>query len=634
MFVNEIQKDKWIGAKEASDKPLKLRAGKLSMEFVLGRLTNISLGGKNVIDEVYFALRDYNWGTIPYMIENFTITQKEDAFAISFTAIHNQDSMHFNWNATITGSTDSIVTYSFDGIAKSDFKKNRIGFCVLHPASCSGVDCEVEHFNSEAEKASFPVEISPSQPFFDIKAITHQPAKGVVVRVDFEGDVFEMEDQRNWTDASFKTYCTPLALPFPALVKMGDRFRQTVTISLQSEPGTEDVKASEDEAVLLLSGRQDRRGRRFSLGSCIKRPLTDLQMQRTKELKLSQLRYDYHFSDSSECIKKIFEQARVLGLKIQLAVFFTENWKTEIETLRAVVGRYKKDIMGLAIFQQNVKVVSEELLVVVREKLTGYAVSIGSGTDAFFTQINRQRLPERLLDFVSYSSNPQVHAFDNESIMSTVEGQAATTFSCAGLYPHLPIWLSPVSMKMRWNPDATGIEIIKKSQVPRDVDIRQMSLFAASWFLRSIAAAINSGAVGANYFELVGSKGIMDEDAPNRDYTFSSVPDMLFPLYYAFFALRGLNTFYVTASIYENATILVLRNKDRMRLILANSKNAAVIMKFADVPSSIRGVMLDEDSMPKLARKELFSTDDDNWKTYNLNGEIRLKPYSIFIAEI
>ena len=30
-----------------------------------------------------------------------------------------------------------------------------------------------------------------------------------------EGDTFEMEDQRNWTDASYKTYVRPLALPWP-----------------------------------------------------------------------------------------------------------------------------------------------------------------------------------------------------------------------------------------------------------------------------------------------------------------------------------------------------------------------------------------------------------------------------------
>ena len=39
------------------------------------------------------------------------------------------------------------------------------------------------------------------------------------------GDVFEMEDQRNWTDASFKTYCTPLRQPFPATRPLQSRLK-------------------------------------------------------------------------------------------------------------------------------------------------------------------------------------------------------------------------------------------------------------------------------------------------------------------------------------------------------------------------------------------------------------------------
>src|SRR5262249_61927265 len=41
---------------------------------------------------------------------------------------------------------------------------------------------------------------------------------------------FETEDQRNWTDASFKTYSTPLALGFPHRAEPGRRMRQVVRI--------------------------------------------------------------------------------------------------------------------------------------------------------------------------------------------------------------------------------------------------------------------------------------------------------------------------------------------------------------------------------------------------------------------
>ena len=47
-------------------------------------------------------------------------------------------------------------------------------------------------------------------------------AAGVADKVKFmQGDIFEMEDQRNWTDASYKTYVRPLALPWPYTLPAG-----------------------------------------------------------------------------------------------------------------------------------------------------------------------------------------------------------------------------------------------------------------------------------------------------------------------------------------------------------------------------------------------------------------------------
>ncbi len=60
-----------------------------------------------------------------------------------------------------------------------------------------------------------------------------RPAFGA--RVEFEGEVFEMEDQRNWTDASFKTYCTPLEIPYPVEVTKGTKISQKITISVAGD---------------------------------------------------------------------------------------------------------------------------------------------------------------------------------------------------------------------------------------------------------------------------------------------------------------------------------------------------------------------------------------------------------------
>lgn len=43
-----------------------------------------------------------------------------------------------------------------------------------------------------------------------------------------------MEDQRNWTDASYKTFCTPLHLPYPVRVRKGVRIDQAVELGILS----------------------------------------------------------------------------------------------------------------------------------------------------------------------------------------------------------------------------------------------------------------------------------------------------------------------------------------------------------------------------------------------------------------
>ncbi|NLX63508.1 MAG: hypothetical protein GX022_01830 [Clostridiaceae bacterium] len=634
MFISEIRENEWLGLEDKQEENIHLQAGKLDLRFSSGRILDISINGQKVISEIYFALRDCNWGTIPYRIENLVVDEDRDSFTINFTAIHDSNEIQFKWNGKIAGNADSSIIYSFDGEALSDFMRNRIGFCVLHPASCAGMECEVVHSDGKSEKGIFPVRISPHQPFMDISSIAHYPQKGVKVLVEFEGDVFEMEDQRNWTDASYKTYCTPLALPFPVRVKKGERFHQSVHVSLEADTCLEDAEAPENgNEISLLNGQIHNVGS-FSLGSCITKPLTELQKQRIKAIGLSHLRYDYHFKDSPVYANKILDQVRELGVKLLLAAFFTDCWKKELDTLSVLINENVQDIMGVIIFKEGANVVDEEILAEARRKLSCSGIPIGSGTDAFFTQLNRNRLPQNSMDFVCYSNNPQVHAFDNDSIMSTVEGQVANLSSCAELYPDLPVWVTPVTLKMRWNPDATGDVIVRKGQVPPDVDIRQMSLFTASWFLRSLAACIKGGAAGVSFFELVGSKGIMEEEAPTRDYRFPAVPDMLYPVYYAFLALRDWKEFNTSIQITEDATVFVMQNSGETRIILANPRGQTVNLRLVDAPSTVKGVLIDKNNAPKLAQERVILNFDDYLENYNLNGAIQLEPYSIFIAVI
>ena len=58
------------------------------------------------------------------------------------------------------------------------------------------------------------------------------------VSFEFEGALFEVEDQRNWSDASFKTYSAPLAPSFPHAAQAGEQIRQSVRITVEGAPDT------------------------------------------------------------------------------------------------------------------------------------------------------------------------------------------------------------------------------------------------------------------------------------------------------------------------------------------------------------------------------------------------------------
>ena len=236
----------YYGCNSAPPDTISLCAGPLTMQYEDGDLRYIKVGPHEILRRIYVAVRDRNWGTIPAQI---SITHKiiqPDSFLIQYRALHQQNEIEFAWDGTISGSANGVIRFSMDGTALSTFWRNRIGFCVLHPISCAGAKCVVEYFDGTVIQDIFPVEISPHQPFQNVQAITHVVQPGLQAEVRFRGDTFEMEDQRNWTDASYKTYCTPLSLPFPVEIAVGTQIQQSVELRLIGKANLSSITQSDN----------------------------------------------------------------------------------------------------------------------------------------------------------------------------------------------------------------------------------------------------------------------------------------------------------------------------------------------------------------------------------------------------
>ena len=77
---------------------------------------------------------------------------------------------------------------------------------------------------------------------------------------------------------------------------------------------------------------------------------------------------------------------------------------------------------------------------------------VATGTNAYFAELNRQRPPRGAV--ACYSINPQVHTFDDLSLVETLEAQPATVES-ALQFCDRDLIVSPITLRPRFNPNAT-----------------------------------------------------------------------------------------------------------------------------------------------------------------------------------
>ncbi|MDW7692502.1 hypothetical protein R9C00_12800 [Flammeovirgaceae bacterium SG7u.111] len=529
----------YYGTTQPIKEPVMLRAGDLSMLYENGFLRYISLGDYEIIRMIYHAVRDENWGTLPHKISNEKIEKKDDSFKITYDCLCQQNEISFLWKCIIEGKSNNDITFSISGEALTSFHKNRIGFCVLNPIkNFAGEQCSVTDPDRNRTDSSFPNFISPHQPFENIAQFDWKLSKDSMAILEFEGDVFEMKDQRNWTDASYKLHCTPLSAPFPVLIEKGEQVKQKVSLSLK---GDLPIYTSDSDHVSLSIDRHSKK--RIPLPSIglelqQKNRKSDKELALLKQARFTHYRLETHFNQRNwhSHLKKGASIAESLGASLESALFFTENAKKEVEKYVKYAKKY--DISAINIYSATHKVTPDELI----ESVLGILQRnfpdslIGAGTNAYFAELNKDRVPINWLDFLTYSLNPQVHAFDNPSLTETLEAQGYTVGSARQFSWGQPVHISPITLKPRFNPDATSPLTTKPPRgLPSLYDPRQMSLYGACWTLGSLKYLTEAGARHLTYYNTVGPGGIMmgKKDSPHPQ-KFRAKAGEVFPMYYVF----------------------------------------------------------------------------------------------------
>jgi hypothetical protein len=217
----------------SQERPIRLQAGPWSVEVerTTGWSRFIRLGGHEVARAVYANVRDETWRTMSQRVVHHRAAQEEGRFEAHWEI--EFDELGFTWQTAVRcdGTTLSI---EWLGKASQEFRTRRTGLCLLHPLELKGLPCIVGHSNGDTESGAFPFLVEPHQPFLDIRSISHSIGSAEV-QIVFAGEVFEMEDQRNWIDASFKTYCRPQAWEQPYVLSAGETIHHGVRFGYQGQ---------------------------------------------------------------------------------------------------------------------------------------------------------------------------------------------------------------------------------------------------------------------------------------------------------------------------------------------------------------------------------------------------------------
>jgi hypothetical protein len=559
--------------------PLNVTHGPISFIYQNGMIRSIRHGKTEIIRRIYLALRDQHWNTIPYRITRTDIKQNENNFSLCFEANHLHKSIKFQWKGFIECDRNGTIHFQIKGKALSTFDRNRIGLCMLFPLSFSGQAVSISTSDGTIVNGTFPAGISPHQPFLNITAIQGTIAD-VKYKVDFKGDTFEMEDQRNWTDASFKVYSTPLDLPKPVTVHDDDTVFQSISLAMTSPPVNVSEIKKETVLTILSDNMSDLKCPQLGTTDSTSESISPDAIERLKALRLSQCRYDVYLDSQTllSDVETIARRCTMYDCPAEIALHCTTITSEKIDQLFTALKLSAVNVSRFCIYDDT-KVTSEATLngLIPAIKNSYPKALIASGTDSYFVELNRSHPSLFMVDEVCYSANPQVHTFDSAAVVENLDGIRETLQHAPSFVGTLPVIISPLTLRPR--------KIAKNPLKDGGADARQKELFCAAWTAGALFRAIQGKAASVTIHAATGDGGLMP-----------SIGEGVYPVYLVFLWFAGAENSpvisYQTTSPNVEAMIIHTTSEKRMLIINTSDHNETVVIK--GLPGEFSSITLDQ----------------------------------------
>ncbi|KQQ52640.1 hypothetical protein [Plantibacter sp. Leaf314] len=503
-------------------------------------LDDIAFDGETVLRSIRFVVRDQDWKTLPVVVDAVDQTTS----GLQLRGRVGDDGETVAWSLSVDlGSSTLRVAVRAEVTAA--FRRARIGLIVLQAPALAGTELVVGHPEGSTTTTRLPEHIAPHQPAIRIESLTWTGDR-ITTTARFAGDVFEMEDQRNWTDASFKTYSTPLSLPFPVALAVGDVVEQSVELSCARADGVEpaaplatplavtvlsetDLERPASEPVearvgalldslvptISTSVSSDPDGGRS--GATVPDAITELLVE-----------IDPAVVDWPAILDRAVRQAGTRALDLRLVLGTGDEAEPVLRRLRDAgvpVGR-------VGVFHRRTHLSESALLIALGDLLRRLWTDVEApspvlvgGTRAHFTELNRNHARlDRWTGPVAFSVTPFMHDRAGHQLVESLDMQAVVVADAVRIADGRPLHVGPVTLGARYNAVATtragagatadpdlragfGAEL-----VPGATDDRQSAEALGAWVVASVAALAVPGVESLSYFEATGPRGLVAAD--------------------------------------------------------------------------------------------------------------------------
>lgn len=618
---------KLFGTEEPVPERRVLTAGPVTATLENGQLRWIKIGEAEAIRSIAFVVRDRIWSTPVPEISNLKVEQSAGGFKVSLDALCRTQDGDFKWHGEYSG--DSSGTIRCLGVAKAEreFLTCRTGFVILHPlAGVVGNAMKVEHVDGSTEQKTMPREIVSAQPFFLVRAMSHEPTPGVTAQIRMEGDSWETEDHRNWTDASFKTYCRPLNLPWPYTIPAGGEVRHTVTLSFAGKLPTAPAKAGGPVTVTLggAGGVMPRIGLSI-LPEDAEAAVAVADRVRPAKPQHVNCRIDLRAKDWDRKIALYRDTCAKIGAEAVLEIIIPGKASAEAELKpvaeiliaaglkpAAIIVTPAANLMSYppgVPYPEGVPT-WDQVAAAGRKIFPG--VRLGGGMLANFTEINRTRPPRGMFDYVTHATSSLVHAADDRSVMEALDTVGHIIHSAKAIVGKTPYRIGPSHIGNSFNPyGATYTQNPDNRRVTMArVEPRHRALFAAAWHLGYISQAAKGGVEAVTMASPVGEFGIVYAELPHAQPGYDGVEGAA--LYPVFHVIRGMSAAAGKPSIdaqssdTERLRCVAWRNGQATHLWLANLRDETLTVQLSGFTGSATVSALDESSFDAALRDSAF----------------------------